>query len=122
MARNPSNSSPATNIMPPAIGAAEQASEEWDVLAAALNRWGVNHVAPASPGPHESIPGPAELFERLWRTDDARLHQATVFLLLTHPRLAADARRVIERLEGRQRDRAMRRYVAAASLQRMART
>src|SRR5688572_2768378 len=100
MARNRSNCLPATATMPPAIGAAEEVGEEWDVLAAALNRWGVDHVVPASPGPHESIPGPAELFERLWRTDDARLHQATVFLLLTHPRLAADARRAIVRLDG----------------------
>lgn len=53
---------------------------------------------------------------------EPRLHQAVVVLLLTHPHLAQTAWRVIDRLSGAPRDRAMRRYVAAAALQRMART
>jgi hypothetical protein len=61
-----------------------------------------------------------ELYSRLWSTGSSRLHQATVFLLLTHPESAADAEAAISGLTGTERDRAMRRYVAAAALQRMA--
>lgn len=43
-------------------------------------------------------------------------------LLLTHPRLAGEARLVIASLEATLRDRAIRRYVAAAALQRIARS
>ena len=60
------------------------------------------------------------MFRRLWSSEDARLHQASVLLLLTHPELAAEARRAIDQLSAVARDRAIRRYVAAAALQRMA--
>ncbi len=50
------------------------------------------------------------------------MQQAIVVVLLTHPRLAADAQAAIDRLDGVTRDRAMRRYVAASALQRMARS
>ena len=98
------------------------ADDEWDTLVTALNRWGVVHVAPGRPGRGEPPETATELFERLALAEEPRLQQAAVLLLLTHPRLAADALAAIERLSGVTRDRAMRRYVAAAALQRMART
>jgi hypothetical protein len=58
----------------------------------------------------------------LWSAEEPRLQQAAVVLLLTHPDLAAEAQAAIELMTGSVRDRAMRRYVAAAALQRMART
>lgn len=98
------------------------ADREWDALATALNRWSVLHVAPGR-ARRAGVPRTAgALFERLLNSPEPRLHQAAVLLLLTHPRLAPEARAVIERLSGIARDRAMRRYVAAAALQRMART
>jgi hypothetical protein len=97
-------------------------ADEWDELTTALNRLGVLHVAPGAPWP-DGVPSSAtELFTRLWRSRDPRLQQASVVLLLTHPDLAADARDAIARLEGVTRERAKRRYVAAAALQRMAKT
>lgn len=95
---------------------------EWDTLATALNRWGILHLAPGRArrsGLPRTLP---ELYARLWSTGTSRLHQATVFLLLTHPASATDAQVAIAGLTGAERDRAMRRYVAAAALQRMART
>ena len=104
----------------PPAAAADDA--EWDRLTTALNRWGVLHVAPGRPR-RASVPMTAvELFARLLRSPEPRLQQAAVVLLLTHPHLAADAQAAINRLDGVSRDRAMRRYVAAAALQRMART
>ncbi|MFN8525820.1 MAG: hypothetical protein U0821_22190 [Chloroflexota bacterium] len=50
------------------------------------------------------------------------MHLASVLLLLTHPGLAADAEATIAQLDEPLRDRAMRRYAAAAALQRMAKT
>jgi len=95
---------------------------EWDALATALNRWGVLHVAPGRVR-RAGVPRTAgALFERLLNSPEPRRHQAAVLLLLTHPRLAAEAREVIDRLGGATRDQAMRRYVAAAAMQRMART
>ena len=97
-------------------------SNEWDRLTAALNRWGVIHVAPGAPV-DVVLPGTAaDLMSALFRCSEPRLHQAAVMLLLTHPHLATDARIAIAPLVGTQRDRAQRRYVAAAALQRMART
>jgi hypothetical protein len=95
---------------------------EWDELTTALNRWGVLHVAPVEPR-RDGVPETATaLFARLATSAEPRLHQAIVVLLLTHPDLAADARAAIERLVGVEQDRAKRRYMAAAALQRMART
>jgi hypothetical protein len=107
----------------PSANAASRATDaEWDVLVTSLNRLGVLHLAPERPrrrgGPRTAV----ELFERLFKSPEPRLHQATMLLLLTHPSLAASARAAIDRLEGGERDRAMRRYLAAAALQRMART
>jgi hypothetical protein len=96
--------------------------DEWDELATALNRWGVLHVGPGEPWRREDTLPATELFLRLARSRDPRLQQATIVLLLTHPELAADFRSAIERLDGVVRERARRRYVAAAALQRMART
>lgn len=95
---------------------------EWDDLAAALNRWGIRHVAPGDGEEIAAVAAARELFERLAHASDPRLHQAAVVVLLTHPDTATEARAAIDRLAGRERDRAMRRYVAAAALQRMART
>ena len=95
---------------------------DWDTLAAALNRWGILHQAPGHVRRTGLPRTPQELFARLWSTGMSRLHQATVFLLLTHPELAADAQAAIAGLTGTASDRAKRRYVAAAALQRMART
>jgi hypothetical protein len=95
---------------------------EWDTLATALNRWGIHHVAPGRVR-RSGLPRTLrELYARLWSTGTSRLHQATVFLLLTRPDSATDARTAIASLSEADRDRAMRRYVAAAALQRMART
>lgn len=95
---------------------------EWDLLATALNRYGVTHVAPArwrtTGGPRTA----QALFERLALATEPRLRQAAIFLLLTHPALAADAQRAIANLGGTARDRAPCGHVAAAALQRMART
>ena len=95
---------------------------EWDTLATALNRLGVFHLAPGKVRRSGRPRTTQELFERLWRTAEPRLHQAAVVLLLTRPNLARDAQAAIDGLTGTSRDRAMRRYVAAAALQRMART
>jgi hypothetical protein len=95
---------------------------DWDASTRALNRWGVVHVAPGSDDDGARPRTVAELFERLALAGDPRLNQAMVFLLLTHPDLAPNARAAIDRLDGATRDRATRRHVAAATLQRMART
>jgi hypothetical protein len=95
---------------------------EWDTLAAALNRLGIFHLAPGKVRRSGLPRTTQELFERLWLTAEPRLHQAAVVLLLTRPDLARDAQAAIDKLTGTSRDRAMRRYVAAAALQRMART
>jgi hypothetical protein len=98
------------------------AADEWDRLATALNHWGILHIAPRRPR-RAGVPETArELFARLAGSDEPRIHQAIVLLLLTHPQLADDAQAAISQLAGNRRDRAMRRYVAATALQRMART
>lgn len=100
----------------------QRADDEWDVLTSALNDYGVIHVAP---GRRRSVGAPAsatELFERLLTSREARLQQAAILLLLTRPTLAECASTAIQTLIGVARDRGMRRYVAAAALQRMART
>jgi hypothetical protein len=96
--------------------------DDWDELTTALNCLGVLHVAPgeASRG---GVPGTAvDLFARLARSSEPRLQQAILLLLLTRPDLAAECRSAIDELNGVVQERAKRRYVAAAALQRMART
>ncbi len=106
----------------PADAGDSDAMVEWDRLTTALNRRGVIHLAPERQR-RVGVPSTArELFGRLALSPESRLQQAAVMLLLTHPHLAADAQAAIDRLDGAARDRAMRRYVAAAALQRMART
>lgn len=96
---------------------------EWDELTAALNAYGVRHVLPGRhPRRGAALPAGVELFRRLAQSEDVRLQESIVVLLLTHPDLAGEARGAIEALTGAQRDRAARRYVAAAALQRMWRT
>ena len=92
--------------------------DEWDILAAALNRYGVKHVAPGVriDGP---LPTGEDLFSQLVTARSIRLREAVIPLLLTHPELDACARAAIEKLFGEQRDRAMRHYLAAGALQRM---
>ena len=107
---------PATAPVPP------DPETEWDTLTTALNSLGVFHLAPRRVRRSGLPPTPRELFDALWRADEPRLHQAAVVLLLTHPELAPEAHAAIEWLTGTARDRAMRRYVAAVALQRMART
>jgi hypothetical protein len=102
------------------------ADDEWDTLTASLNDLGVLHVAPMGRVDRRrrstrSLDA-AHLFDRLFTAADARLQQAAIVLLLTRPELAPQARDTIQRQTGRNRDRAMRRYVAAAAMQRMART
>jgi hypothetical protein len=101
---------------------ADREQREWDLLATALNSLGVVHVGPRWTRRRGGPRTASELFDRLFRSPDPRLQQATIPLLLTYPELADEARVVIDRLEGVVRDRAMRRYVAAVALQRMART
>lgn len=95
---------------------------EWDMLTTALNRHGISHVAPAG-APRVCVPNTARaLFEGLFRANDARLQQSAILLLMTHSNLAGEARLAVGALTGATRDRAMRRYVAAAAMQRMARS
>lgn len=95
---------------------------DWDTLTAALNGWGIIHVMPSTAIASLAPVPPDELFARLASSPEPRLQQAVIPLLLTHPHLAADAEAAIDRLAGTRRDRAMRRFVAAAAMQRMART
>ena len=96
---------------------------EWDMLARALNRRGVRHIAPTGAARGRARPlDDAALFDRLWRSTDARLQEASMALLLMRPELSETARAAIAGLNGDIADRAMRRYVAAAALQRMWRT
>lgn len=94
---------------------------EWDVLASAVNRCGVDHIAPRR-RVRANLPQGVELFRRLATASSVRLQEAIIPLLLTHPDLAPAARAALDNLTGSARDRAMRRYVAAAALQRMWRT
>lgn len=96
-------------------------SLDWDVLAAALNHYGIRHVAPQRRRRAESL-APEDLFYRLAQAPAVRLQEAAMALLLTHPELAHSAQAAIQRLEGVTQDRAKRRYVAAAAFQRMWRT
>lgn len=93
------------------------ADREWDILTAALNLHGVYSVVPVG-RPTEALPEDEDLFRRLAAATSVRLQEAIIPLLLTDPDLQDTARRAIGRLEGRTRFRAMRRYVAAAALQR----
>ncbi len=106
----------------PGVDPHAASADEWDELATALNPWGVLYVAPGAPWPHGPLCPASDLFARFWRSTDPRLQQAAVVLLLTHPELAADARSAIAALSGVTRERGKRRYVAAAALQRMAKT
>jgi len=99
-----------------------RSADEWDALTTALNRRGIVHVAPGRARRRGVPTSEGELFDRLFRSTEPRLQQSTIVLLLTYPELAPDARAAIDGLRGDARDRAMRRYVAAAALQGMART
>jgi hypothetical protein len=114
-------SAPAGRRVGVTMSSESDAAAEWDALASALNAYGVNHVAP-SQRVDAPRPPPADLFRRLALAASVRLQEAAIPLLLTHPRLAAAAQTGIEGLRGPIRDRAMRRYAAAAALQRMWRT
>lgn len=96
--------------------------DEWDILTGALNDYGVIHVAPIRRRSSGTPRSATELFERLLTSREPRLQQAAIVLLLTQPALAKCACAAIQKLSGVVRDRAMRRYVAAAAMQRMART
>lgn len=90
------------------------------MLASALNRRGILHIAPRRR--RKKVLADMELFRRLANASDPRLREAAVPLLLTYPQLAPVARAAIAGLGGVTRDRAMYHYVAAAGLQRMWRT
>ena len=117
--RDDSAATPVRTAVPRTV---RRADDEWDRLASALNDYGVIHIAPrrrrSAGGSHSA----SELFERLLTSREPRLHQSAIVLLLTHPSLADRAMAAIQKLTGSSRDRAMRRYVAAAALQRLART
>jgi hypothetical protein len=98
------------------------AEDEWDVLASCLNDLGIIHVSPQRRRRTRRGLTIRAVFERLFGACDARLNQAAIFLLLTHPQLADAARAAIDTLEDDTLDRAKRRYVAASAMQRMART
>lgn len=97
-------------------------ADDWDRLAGALNQYGVRHVAPKARSRGARPQNPEALFLDLAKARRARLREATIPLLLTHPELAPAAQAAIERLAGVERDQAIRRYVAACALQRMWRT
>ena len=109
----------ATGTKPPERDTAR--AREWDLLASALNRYGIDHVAPRR-RLRANLPEGVELFRRLATARSVRLQEAIIPLLLTHPDLAPAARTAIDSLAGSDHDRAMRRYVAATALQRMWRT
>jgi hypothetical protein len=93
-------------------------SDEWDVLATALNRCGIRHVAPDR-WVHRGVPIGQALIRALLTATSIRLQEAVTPFLLTYPERAADVQGVIVTLEGRARERAIGRYVAAAALQRL---
>lgn len=97
---------------------ADAVAVEWDTLTAALNGYGIRHVAPVAE-PRGPLPTGSRLFHRLFASPQVRLQEAAIILLLTHPTLDADARRAIEGLEGRLATRAKLRYCAACALQRL---
>lgn len=87
-------------------------------MTAALNCYGILHVAPGA-RVRGWLPREEELLVRLASSSSVRLREAVIPLLLTHPELADQARRAIDRLEGNDRIKAMYGYVAACALQRM---
>ena len=97
-------------------------ADQWDTLTSALNELGIVHVAPVRRRRLPSSLTVRTLFGQLFQACDSRIQQASIFLLLTYPDLASDAQLAIDELTGVTRDRAIRRYVAAASMQRMAKT
>lgn len=98
-------------------------ADEWASLVGALEQRGIRHLAGGRPGQALAAPPDDEqLFHRLAQSQEVRLQEAIIPLLLTHPRLADAARRAFARLRGTVRERAQRRYVAAAALQRMWKT
>lgn len=92
--------------------------DEWDTLAAALNRYGIRHLAPHV-RTRKPLPEGEELIRQLFSAGPVRLQEATIPLLITHPDLDVVAQRAIGSLNGKTRQRAMYRYVAASALQRM---
>lgn len=109
--------------MPPRGGAApiQPEDQEWDRLATFLNRRGIQHLAPRRRSA-AATPTDDRLYELLLASRNVRLQEAAVLLLLTYPATAVAFRAAVGRLDGVQQDRARRRYVAAAALQRMWRT
>ena len=103
------------------MSAMTAADREWDLLVAALNRYGITYMAPGAE-PEEPLPEGEELFRQLATSQSPRLREAIVTLLLAHPELADDARKAIERVEGERRLQAKLRFCAACALQRMWRT
>src|SRR5262245_59615461 len=99
-------------------GVSSTDADEWDLLASALNRYGVKHIAPQA-RVEANVPAGEELFRRLTLARSVRLREAAILLLLTHPNLDAAARSAIDHLSGDARLRAKYRYVVAAALQRM---
>jgi hypothetical protein len=106
----------------PARLACSPSEDEWDALSSALNELGVKHVTRLRRRSSRRALPPRELFERLLVSGDPRLEQSAIVLLLTHPALADDMQSAVRTLTGTARNRGMRRYVAAAAMQRMART
>ena len=96
----------------------EAKAYEWDRLASALNHYGIDYLAPQKRIRWRS-PSDVDLFDQLARARSVRLQEGFTTLLLLHPEISDAARQAIERLDGDTRVRAMRRYVAAAALQRM---
>ena len=118
----PDRSNAAVARSPATLPRDRSIDDEWDTLVSALNDHGVVHVAPRRRR-RSGLPGSASaLFEQLLTSREPRLQQAAIILLLTQPALAGSAIEAIHNLTGATRDRAMRRYVAAAAMQRMART
>jgi hypothetical protein len=102
-------------------GLSPDAENEWDLLASALNRYGIRHVAPGQRSSGK-LPRGDDLFYRLATSRFVRLREAIILLLLTHPDLDVLAHRAIERLSGDVRLKASYYYVAGCALQRMWRT
>ena len=100
-------------------GGALLADPDWDVLAASLNSYGINHLAPSGQPDRSLVTDPEKLFRALVTARAVRLQEAAIVLLITHPSLAAAALTAIDSISGSARVQAVRRYVVACCLQRM---
>jgi hypothetical protein len=98
---------------------APEVGGEWERLVASLEDYDVRHLSPGVGVDERTTIEPEELLFQLATAQAVRLREAWIPFLLRHPDLAPAAQRALARLDGDLRERAMRRYVVAAALQRL---